>query len=165
MHTVLVTSVGKTGIPNIITLAWTMPTSIVPPQVAISVAKSRHSHQLIEESREFIVNIPTVGILRQTIESGRISGKNLDKFLETKLTSAPGRKTKAPIIQECVAHLECKLSSQLITGDHTIFVGEVVEAYANKGIFTDKYDLAKAKFIFHLGQNKFASLNSKLLSV
>jgi flavin reductase (DIM6/NTAB) family NADH-FMN oxidoreductase RutF len=38
MHTVLVSCVGKKGKPNIITLAWAMPTSINPPLVAISIA-------------------------------------------------------------------------------------------------------------------------------
>ncbi|MCK4483115.1 flavin reductase [Candidatus Bathyarchaeota archaeon] len=44
MHTVLVSCVGKAGKPNIITLAWAMPTSITPPLVALSIAPKRHSH-------------------------------------------------------------------------------------------------------------------------
>jgi flavin reductase (DIM6/NTAB) family NADH-FMN oxidoreductase RutF len=51
MHTMLVTSVGKNGKPNIITLAWAMPASASPPLVAISVSPRRHSHALIEETR------------------------------------------------------------------------------------------------------------------
>jgi flavin reductase (DIM6/NTAB) family NADH-FMN oxidoreductase RutF len=43
---------------------------------------------------------------------------------------------KPPAIKECIAHLECKLHSQFTTGDHTIFVGEVVEAYAEQRSFS-----------------------------
>jgi flavin reductase (DIM6/NTAB) family NADH-FMN oxidoreductase RutF len=164
MHTVLVSCAGRNGKPNIITLAWAMPTSINPPLVAISVAPKRHSYRLIEETKEFVVNIPTMDILDETLFCGRTSGKNHDKFKETGLTKSRSRKVKPPIIKECVAHLECKLHSQFTTGDHTIFVGKIVEAYADKEVFTEKYDLKKARMIFHLGANDFATLNSKVFT-
>jgi len=159
MHTVLVSCVGKTGKPNVLPLAWAMPTSRDPALVAVSVAPNRYSHGLIEETKEFVVNLPTVDIIKETLACGRTSGKTSDKFAETGLTPSPARKVKAPIVKDCVAHLECKLHSQFKTGDHTIFVGEVVEAYANKGIFTDKYDLDEARMLFHLGGNVFATLD------
>jgi len=162
MHTVLVSCVGKRGRPNIITLAWAMPTSINPPLVAVSIAPRRHSYILIEKTKEFVVNIPTMDILNETLFCGRKSGKYHDKFKETGLTASRSRKVKPPIIKECVAHLECKLHSQFATGDHKIFVGEIVEAYADKEAFTDKYNLKNAKMIFHLGGNEFATLGSKV---
>jgi len=164
MHTVLVSCVGKNGKPNIITLAWAMPTSINPPLVAVSIAPRRHSHSLIEETGEFVVNIPTMEILDATFYCGRVSGRDHDKFKEAKLTPMPARRVKPPIIKECVAHLECKLHSQFKTGDHTIFVGEIIEAYANKECFTSAggYDLEKARMIFHLGGDEFATLQPKI---
>lgn len=163
MHTVLVSCVSKSGKPNIITLAWAMPTSINPPLVAISVAPRRHSHKLIEETKEFVVNIPTIDILKETLFCGRVSGRDHDKFKESGLTPLPAKKVKPPAIKECVAHLECKLLSQHTTGDHTIFVGEIVEAYANKDAFKHKYKLKNAKMLFHLGGNQFATLKPKIL--
>jgi flavin reductase (DIM6/NTAB) family NADH-FMN oxidoreductase RutF len=157
MHTVLVSCIGTTGKPNVITLAWAMPTSINPPLVAISIAPKRYSHTLIEKTKEFVVNIPTMDILNETLFCGRTSGRAHDKFKETGLTPFPSRKVKPPIIEECVAHLECKLHSQLITGDHTIFVGEIVEAYANKDAFKYRYNLKTCRMVFHLGRNEFAT--------
>ncbi|MCS7123811.1 MAG: flavin reductase family protein [Candidatus Bathyarchaeota archaeon] len=163
MHTVLVSCAGKDGKPNIITLAWAMPTSISPPLVAVSIAPRRHSHSLIEETGEFVVNIPTMDILDATFYCGRVSGRDRDKFKEAGLTPMPARKVKPPIIGECVAHLECKLYGKYPTGDHTIFVGEIVEAYANKGCFSEAgYNLEKAKMIFHVGGNEFATLEPKI---
>jgi flavin reductase (DIM6/NTAB) family NADH-FMN oxidoreductase RutF len=164
MHTVLVSCVGEDEKPNIITLAWAMPTSINPPLVAISIAPKRHSHRLIEQTKEFVVNIPTTKILKETLFCGRRSGRNYDKFKEAGLTPLPAQRVKPPIIKECVAHIECKLRSQFLTGDHTIFVGEIIEAYANKEVFTNKYDLEKAKMIFHLGGNDFATLEPKVFT-
>ncbi len=162
MHTVLVSCMGKTGKPNIITLAWAMPTSITPPLVAISIAPKRHSHALIEEIREFVVNIPTMDILYATLLCGRISGKNHDKFEEASLTPLQAKKVKPPMIEECVAHLECKLHSQFTTGDHTVFIGEIVAACADKEAFREEYDLEKAKMVFHMGGDDFATLEPKV---
>lgn len=162
MHTVLVTCIGKTGKPNIITLAWAMPTSINPPLVAISVRPNRHSHALIEETKEFVINIPTMEILKETLLCGKTSGKDHDKFKEAGLTSLPAKKVKPPIIKECVAHLECVLNDQFTTGDHTIFVGQIVAAYADKEAFTEGYNLKKAKMVFHVGGNDFATLGSRV---
>ncbi len=161
MHTVLVSCVDKAGKPNVLPLAWAMPTSRDPAMVAISVAPSRYSHALIEETSEFVINLPTVDIIKETLACGRTSGKNRDKFAETGLTPLPARKVKAPIVKECIAHIECKLHSRFKTGDHTIFVGEIVEAYANKGVFTDTYDIDKAQMLYHLGGNVFATLDPK----
>jgi len=164
MHTVLVSCVGKDGKPNIITLAWAMPTSISPPLVAVSIAPRRYSHSLIEETKEFVVNIPTIEILDATFYCGRVSGRDHDKFKEANLTPMPARKVKPPIIKECIAHLECKLHSQFQTGDHTIFVGEIIEAYADKECYTSAgYNLEKAKMIFHMGGDEFATLQPKIL--
>ena len=159
MHTVLVSCVDKTGKPNVLPLAWAMPTSRDPALVAISVGLNRYSHGLIKETDEFVINIPTVDIIQETLACGRTSGRDHDKFSETGLTPIPARKVKAPIVKECIAHLECKLHSKIKTGDHTIFVGEIVEAYANEGVFTDKYDVEKAKMLYHLGGNIFATLD------
>jgi flavin reductase (DIM6/NTAB) family NADH-FMN oxidoreductase RutF len=159
MHTVLVTCVGKKGKPNIIPLAWAMPTSHSPPLVAISISPKRYSHTLIEKTEEFVINIPTVKIINETLACGNTSGRDHDKFEETGLTPIPAKKVKTPIIKECLAHLECKLHNQFKTGDHTVFIGEIIEAYANKGVFTDKYDTSKAQMLYHLGGNIFTTLN------
>jgi len=162
MHTVLVTCADETGKPDIITLAWAMPTSINPPMVAVSISPRRLSHALIKETKEFVVNIPTMDIVKETLYCGRVSGRRVDKFKETGLTPLPAKKVKPPAIKECVAHLECRLQRQIKTGDHTIFVGEVIEAYANKDAFTTEYKLGKARMIFHVGGNKFTTLKARV---
>jgi flavin reductase (DIM6/NTAB) family NADH-FMN oxidoreductase RutF len=162
MHTVLVSCIGKAGKPNITTLAWAMPTSINPPLLAISLAPKRHSHTLIEESGEFIVNIPTLELLQAVYACGSFTGRSFDKFKKANLTPMPAKKVKAPAIRECIAHLECSVDSKFTTGDHTVFVGKILEAYADMGVFTESYDLKKARMLFHAGGNNFAILDPKI---
>jgi flavin reductase (DIM6/NTAB) family NADH-FMN oxidoreductase RutF len=162
MHTVIVSCVGKKGKPNATTLAWAMPTSNKPPLVAISVLPSRHSHMLIEESQEFIINVPTLEQLQATYACGSFSGRSFDKFKKAKLTPIPARKVKAPAIRECVAHIECAVESQVTAGDHTIFVGKILAAYADSGVFTERYNLEQARLLYHAGGNNFAVLDPKI---
>jgi len=162
MHTVLVSCIGKAAKPNITTVAWAMPTSINPPLLAISLAATRHSHTLIEESGEFIVNIPTIEILQTVYACGSLTGRSFDKFKKTNLTPMPAKKVKAPAIRECIASLECEVDNQFTTGDHTIFVGKILEAYADMGVFTGSYDLKKVRMLYHAGGNNFALLDPKL---
>ena len=163
MHTVLVSAVGKANKPNVTTVAWAMPTSINPPLLAISLAPTRHTHTLIEESGEFSVNIPTLEILQAVYACGSLTGRSFDKFKKANLTQMPGKKIKAPAIRECIAHLECEVDGQFTTGDHTIFAGKILEAYADLGIFTESgYDLKRARMLYHAGGNNFALLDPKL---
>lgn len=148
---VVLVSTHYKGKSNIMTVAWQMPVSQAPPLVAISVRESRYSHTLIEKSREFVLNIPTIELLSVVDYCGSVSGRELDKFKEMNLTPVPAKKVSAPLIGECVGHLECKLSSSHEAGDHTVFVGEVVSASAEETLFDEHWMVEKAKLIHHLG--------------
>ncbi len=163
-NVVMVSCIDKTGGANIVTLAWSIPTSSDPPLVAISVSPRRYSHRLIEGTKEFVVNVPTIEIARETLFCGRVSGREHEKFKEAPLTALPAKKVQAPIIKECVAHLECKLVQKITTGDHTIFIGEVLVAHVNEGVFDDKFDISKVNPIYHLGGDDFATLSSEVVT-
>jgi len=163
-HTVLVTCVNKAGKANIITLAWSMPTSIDPPMVVISIAPKRLSHRMIKKTGEFVINVPTMKIVKQTLFCGRISGIKCDKFKGAPLTSAPAKKVRSPTIKECVAHLECKLVQTIPTGDHTLFVGEVVAAYVNRGVFKKTFNVKRVKPVFHMGGDSFVTISPKVVT-
>lgn len=160
---VLVTSMGKKGKPNIIPLAWSMPISFKPPLIAIGVAGKRFSHELIGDSGEFVVNIPPRELLDQVLFCGSTSGRSVDKFKETGLTSLLSKKVRAPGIKECVAHLECKLSEKFQPGDHTVFVGEVVACSVDEGVFDEKSvpNLKRMKPLLEVGGNYYATTGKR----
>ena len=135
--TVLVTCAREEGRPNIITLSWTMPTSIHPPMVAISIGKERYSHDMIKESGEFVINVPTKDIESEVWVCGTASGREVDKFKETNLTAEKPKKVNAPCIRECPINIECKVTGSIESGDHTIFIGKVVALSADSNIHTD----------------------------
>jgi flavin reductase (DIM6/NTAB) family NADH-FMN oxidoreductase RutF len=120
------------GRRSICPLGWTMRTSATPPMVAISMAPSRFTHGLIEGAGAFVLAYPGRELAQATATCGSRSGRDVDKFAETGVTTLPARQVPAPIVAECVANLECRVVDRFTTGDHSIFVGEVVAAWAQE---------------------------------
>ncbi len=60
---VLATCVGKDGRANIVTLAWAGIVCSVPPMLSIAVRPERYSHDLIESTGQFVVNLPSEELL------------------------------------------------------------------------------------------------------
>jgi len=152
---VLATCISSDGKPNIITLGMYMPISNKPPLIVIGVSPRRYSHQLIMETAEFVVNVPTKDIVEQTVFCGTVSGRSHDKFKEAGLTPVPANIVKPPLIKECVSSLECKVTAKYTCGDHTLFVGEVVATHVKKEMLKDTLDALKAKTISHKGPYYF----------
>jgi flavin reductase (DIM6/NTAB) family NADH-FMN oxidoreductase RutF len=134
MRHFLITCGTLNGVSNIIAVSFCMPVSKEPPLIACAVGKFTHSNVLIEEQQEFVVNVPTKELETKIYYCGYVSGFKKDKFKEVGLTKEPAQKVKAPIIKECVAHMECRVTQKIETGDKNLFIGEVVEAYADEDI-------------------------------
>jgi flavin reductase (DIM6/NTAB) family NADH-FMN oxidoreductase RutF len=120
------------GRANIITLGEVFNVSLRrPPIVGLGIRKATWSHGLIAGTREFVVNIPTTAILRETDFCGSHSGRTLDKFAETGLTPLPATHVRPPLIAQCPVNIECRLLSVQEVGDHDLFLGEVLEVHAD----------------------------------
>lgn len=120
------------GKRSICPLGWKMNTSGSPPMIAISVAPARFTHDLIAKSGEFVLAWPGEELAAATLFCGTCSGRNINKFKELNLTLRQGQYVKAPLIQECISNLECRLMGKLTTGDHTIFAGEILAVWVNE---------------------------------
>ena len=119
---------------NIIAVSFCMPVSKEPPLIACAIGRGAYSCKLIESTKEFIVNVPPKELKPKIYYCGFHSGSQVDKFKETGLTPQPSHKVKAPIIDECVAYMECKVRQVIKTGDKNLFIGEVIEAYADEAL-------------------------------
>jgi flavin reductase (DIM6/NTAB) family NADH-FMN oxidoreductase RutF len=157
----LVTCRGKDGPPNALAIAWVMPVSLNPPMLVFAIRKERHSYSLLEQTREFVVNIATFEYVRQVLYCGRKSGKDVDKFRETGLTAGKAKKVGAPIINECVAHVECRVAETIPKGDHVLVIGEVLASYAEKEAFKRLYDLKRFKPLLYLGNDVFTTTSTE----
>ncbi len=123
------TCVDADGNPNAIALGWCMCTSFVPPMLAISVGHTRYSHDLIDRAGEFVVVFPSERMVDATWVVGTKSGRDGDKMAESGVALLPGTVVNASLVDDAVACFECKVAGKLVTGDHTIFAGEVVASH------------------------------------
>jgi flavin reductase (DIM6/NTAB) family NADH-FMN oxidoreductase RutF len=128
---VLVTSIGRHNRPNVMTVAWTGTVCSDPPMVSISLRSETLSHGLIQETREFVVNVPTAQMVRAVDYCGVLSGRNVDKFEKTGLTPVPASKVQPPVLRECPINLECMVRQEIVLGLHTLFIGEIVAVQVN----------------------------------
>jgi flavin reductase (DIM6/NTAB) family NADH-FMN oxidoreductase RutF len=148
MRTFLVTCGEMGRHSNIVAVSFCVPVSKEPPMLACAITKTAYSSDLIGVHSEFVVNVPPATLRREIYFCGTHSGRSVDKFKEAGLTPEPARSVKAPIIGECLAFMECKEVKRFPAGDKNIFVGQVVEAYADEAVVEGnrQIDFAKGDF-------------------
>lgn len=124
--------------PNIITVAWAGTVCSDPAMVSVSIRKERYSHSIINESKEFVINLVTEDLTFATDYCGVKSGKDHDKFKEMNLTAAPASKVSCPIIAESPVNIECKVTKVLELGSHDMFIAEVVAVDVSEEYMDEK---------------------------
>ncbi len=123
---------------NIITLAMCHVFSFKPPYLGVGIAPRRYSHGLFKSSKDFAINIPSKTMLKAVQVCGLKSGRTTDKFAASGLTKEKAEKIASPLIAECPVNIECVKVSEVETGDHTWFIGEIVAARADPSYNRDR---------------------------
>ncbi len=117
---------------NIITVAWAGTVCSDPAMISISVRPERFSHDIIEKSGEFVVNLVTDKLVRACDWCGVKSGRDHDKFKENRLTEYKSEFMNAPAIAESPVNIYCRVIKTEKLGSHDMFIGEV------KGVTVDE---------------------------
>ncbi len=113
---------------NIMTISWTMVLDFTP-LFAITTGVWNHSYAALRKTRECVLAIPAVDMLDQVVGIGTCSGSDTDKFARFRLTPLQGAFVRAPLIQECLANIECRVVD--VVKKHDILVLEGLAAYVN----------------------------------
>lgn len=123
--------------------------------MGVGIRPHRHSYRLIEDSKEFVVNIPTTEIPGETDFCGTVSGKGVDRFSATSLTPEPAGKVRPPLIRECPVNIECTVREKIPLGVHHLFLGEIVRVHVDQDILDEKggIDFTKVSpFVYNQGE-------------
>ena len=157
-------SCGSMDKPNLITIGWTGTICTQPSMVSISVRPERYSHQLLCESGEFTINLPTEALVRAVDWCGVRSGKDYDKFAEMGLHAAPGSVlTGCPVLEESPVNLECRVTQRIPLGSHDLFLAEVVAVDVDEALLDEngKLCLNRARLIVY-SHGDYLALGRKL---
>lgn len=123
----VVTTKDANGNLHGITVSAFSSLSLNPPLILICIQKTTGSHYAFRESKAFVVNILKEN---QKDISNQFASHLPDKFSEIEYHHGI---ENIPVLNNCLANLECSLQNTIDGGDHTIFVGKVKKVHLNDG--------------------------------
>ena len=143
---------------------WTTPLSREPPLVGVVVHPSRYTHDMVRFSEQFALNFPARDLLDHTHYFGVVSGRDVNKLDLSKLATFKAAKVIAPLIEGCLAYVECGLEDALRIGDHTLFVGRVLVVTAESDAFDETWLVGDPEYrpLHYLGGDRYAVLGERL---
>jgi len=141
---VFVISIDSDDKPSGMIAGWKMKCSEDPPLFAVSLSKEGYTHKLIRESREFVIAVPNNELEGDVRFFGENHGDEVDKFKETGIEIEKAKFVRSPLIKNASINIECKLIKEVDSGDHIIFIGEILACYINDG----------KKILFNLGKKE-----------
>jgi flavin reductase (DIM6/NTAB) family NADH-FMN oxidoreductase RutF len=109
---------------NAMTAAWVCRASIDPPMAMVGISPKRRSYPMIKESGVFTISVLREGQTDVARHFGRTPKFGADKFEDHSYQIGI---TGAPLLDDCLAWIECRVVSSFVTGDHEWFVGEVLK--------------------------------------
>ena len=154
------------GKPNIMNAAWGGIACSKPPCISVSLREATLSYHNIKQTEAFTVNIPSEKYFKEADYVGIVSGRESDKFKETRLTSEISQRVNAPIVKEFPYALECNLVKEVDLGLHTMFIGEIVGMVADSEVLNSNQlpDIEKVRPMLFgsFGSMAYYSVGEKL---
>jgi len=151
------------GVANVMPAAWNMPLSHDPPLVGIAVHPSRHTYDMLRFSEEFALNVPGHRLMNHVQYLGTVSGRDVQKIDLAKLPTFKAQRVDAPLLEGCLAYIECSVLEVLPLGDHHLFVGKVLAAQAEREAFEEGWLLEDDDYkpLHYLGGELYAILGER----
>lgn len=125
---------------NIMAAAWNMPLDFNPPRIAIVIDRKTFTRELMEAAGTFAINVPCRAQAEKVVQVGSCSGRDMadDKFSSFGVPVFAAEKISAPLVEGCVAWLECRVIPEpRIQNAYDLFVAEVLAAQADDRVFRD----------------------------
>jgi flavin reductase (DIM6/NTAB) family NADH-FMN oxidoreductase RutF len=152
------------GKPNIMTAAWGGICNSRPPCIYVSLREATYSHGNIMRRGVYTVSIPGEEYWKKVDYIGIASGRDTDKFQDTKITPVKSNVVNAPYVSEFPLVLECKVKEIVELGLHTMFVGEIMDVKADQDVLTNnRPDLQKIRpILFGSGDRGYHNVGNRI---
>jgi flavin reductase (DIM6/NTAB) family NADH-FMN oxidoreductase RutF len=144
---VLLTTV-RSATPNVMTMSWHMMVEFEPPQVACVVSRANYSFAALRTEGECVIGIPARALASTVVKVGNSSGRDIDKFASFGLTAEPAMWVAAPLVKECFANLECRVTDTRFVKKYNLFILEILKAWIDP-------IRKNSKTIHHRGYGRF----------
>ena len=149
---VLLTS-ARGPMTNVMAMSWHMMVDFEPPTVACVISDRNYTFELVKKTKECVINIPTVELIKKVVGCGNVSGRRVNKFKKFRLTPTPATCVAVPLISECSANLECKVIDASMAHKYNIFILSIVKAWVDRKRKTrGRSIIAGEGFLWWLGE-------------
>lgn len=145
---VVMVTTSRQGRANIMTMSWHTMIDFEPPLVGCVISDQNYTFEILQETKECVINIPTVELISTLVEVGNTSGRSVDKFKKFHLTPERGSQVTAPLIQECYANLECKVVDMHMAEKYNLFILEILAGWIRPS-------RKRARMVHHCGEGNF----------
>jgi len=145
---VVMVSTAHKGQTNVMSMSWHTMIDFDPPLIGCVIGERSLTFELLRASKQCVLNIPTVEIVKATVGCGNVSGRELDKFKRFGLTPLPAAEVAAPLVAECYANIECKLIDAGWAKKYNLLILEGVKAWITPS-------QRPPKTVHHLGKELF----------
>jgi flavin reductase (DIM6/NTAB) family NADH-FMN oxidoreductase RutF len=119
--------------PNVMTMGFHMMIQHTPPLIGCIIGPWDHSYRALQATGECVIAIPTVDLAEAVIDIGNCSGDAIDKFARFGLTSHPASNVAAPLINECLVNIECRIADNSLVDKYHLFILEAERIWIDTG--------------------------------
>jgi flavin reductase (DIM6/NTAB) family NADH-FMN oxidoreductase RutF len=150
------------GRPNFMTAAWVSKLQSSPPLVGLSLGRKQHTAKGIMQTGEFSLSFPSVDQVVLADYCGLVHGYEEDKAARIDIYS--GELASAPMVGQCPVSVECKLRQMIEFEKDYLFIGSVVNVYADESVLSGKIvDWAKVRpFALTMPGNTYWALGENI---
>ena len=120
-----VVTVGRGGVENGLTVSWASPVSFEPPQFMIAVNKNHYSTELLDSTKNFVINVLKKD---QTDLAGHFAKASFTNSEKLDGVATRESKSGAAILTDALAYFDCEVIDSHSYGDHKIYIGKVIDA-------------------------------------
>ena len=126
-----VVTVSQDGEEHGMTANWITQASSEPPMLAVAIENTSKTIGLIRDAHHFGVSLLTTEQRELAAKLGRSSEQAPQKLKGVKTKPAPVART--PVLPDAIGWVECRVVASLPAGDHTLVLGEILEAGVENG--------------------------------
>ena len=119
---------AQDGRANVMTMSWHTMIDFDPPLIGLIVSNRNYSFTTLKETKECVINIPTVKLAKAVVGCGNTSGRKINKFKRFGLTQVPASLVAPPLIDECYVNLEVRVIDSKMVEKYNLFVVQLVKA-------------------------------------
>lgn len=159
---VIMISTANQHFKNVMSCAWNCPLDFDPSKFVLVLGRDSTTREIIDETSEFVINIPSQNLINLILDVGSCHGKDVDKFKKFNIDYFEADIVKSPCLKNCLGWLECKVIKEPILEEkYDIVLAEVVNAKVVTEFFDgDKISPINEEFspLHHISGNEFRTI-------